>query len=77
MKIINLSDKELTTAQTEVLSLGLSFSPVSHFDFFTAVKDLHLFVCKLIFKNFFHLRNSQGNFTAHMEQEALGHLEHS
>lgn len=39
------------------------------------MKDLHLFARKLIFKRFFHIKNSQGIVTTRTEQEALASLE--
>lgn len=48
LKVINLSNVPLTTEETEVLSLGLTFSPTSFFDCFTAVSDLNLFSRKVI-----------------------------
>ncbi|CAJ0968672.1 unnamed protein product [Ranitomeya imitator] len=50
LQVINLSNYELTNAQQEVLSLGLSFSPTSSFNSFLAINDLQLFACKLVLK---------------------------
>lgn len=47
LKLINLSDKILTPAQSDVLGLGLTFSPASSFNEFTVIKDHHLFARKL------------------------------
>ncbi|XP_071999215.1 uncharacterized protein [Engystomops pustulosus] len=75
LKVINLSDVDLTSAQLEVLSLGMSFSPVSPFDCFLAVKDLHLFARKLVFKKHFHQNTDLELFPSSHEQEALRSLE--
>lgn len=74
MKVINLSDHTLTPPQLEVLSLGLTFSPTSRFDTFSAVKDLHLFARKLLFK-IYYLKNLQTGLTTQEEREALENLE--
>lgn len=63
-KVTNLYDKLLSPSQIEVLSYGLSFSPSSHFDLFTAVKDLHLFA------GYLQKVFSSQKLTTHTEQEA-------
>ncbi|XP_069621235.1 uncharacterized protein [Ranitomeya imitator] len=50
LQVINLSDHVLTVSQIEVLSKGLAFSPTNGFNYFTALKDLHLFSRKLVLK---------------------------
>lgn len=75
MKVINLSNISLTDAQSEVLSLGLSFSLASKFDSFLAVKDLQLFARKLLFKKFFHYETLHTHFPTFEEREAIRILE--
>lgn len=58
LKVINLSNIPLTNTKTEILSLGLTFSPASTFDCFTAVKDLDLFARKFVLKKIFYNRGT-------------------
>lgn len=66
---------KLTKKQTEVLSLGLTFAPASHFDHFLAVKDLHLFARKLVFKKRYQTRQPDSTFQTAEEREAVQALE--
>ncbi|CAJ0917029.1 unnamed protein product [Ranitomeya imitator] len=50
MKVINLSKYVLTDSQIGLLEKGLTFSPSSLLDPFTAIKDLNLFARKIILK---------------------------
>lgn len=75
LKVINLTDKVLTRPQLEVLGKGLTFSPSANFYFFLAVKDLHLFARKLIFKKLYHTRQHENLFPTEDEQETLRILE--
>ncbi|XP_077131129.1 uncharacterized protein LOC143785876 [Ranitomeya variabilis] len=74
LQVINLSDKQLTEPQVEVLSLGLTFSPSSSFDSFLAVKDLNLFARKLVLKKL-HSRSDKGMEWTEKELEAIATLE--
>ncbi|KAM4045380.1 uncharacterized protein ACNLHF_009208 [Anomaloglossus baeobatrachus] len=74
LQVINLSSHVLSNDQLEVLSRGLTFSPVNNFDFFTALKDTHLFARKLILKKFHHRRDNTG-LDSPAEREALQVLE--
>ncbi|XP_069588840.1 uncharacterized protein [Ranitomeya imitator] len=58
LQVVNLSNHVLSESQLNVLSRGLSFSPTNGFNFFTALKDLHLFSRKLILKK---LHSGGGN----------------
>ncbi|XP_073399760.1 uncharacterized protein [Dendrobates tinctorius] len=75
VEVINLSSHILTDAQTRVLQRGLTFSPSSDLDSFTAIKDLHLFSRKLVLKRLHHKKESGGDFSSREENEALEILE--
>ncbi|XP_069601861.1 uncharacterized protein [Ranitomeya imitator] len=60
LQVINLSDHVLSESQLRVLEKGLSFAPTNGFNFFTALKDLHLFSRKLILKKL-HSRGGHGS----------------
>lgn len=48
--IINLSSHPLSGDESEVLHLGLTFSPDEEADRFQLIKDLHLFARRLMYK---------------------------
>ncbi|CAJ0918423.1 unnamed protein product [Ranitomeya imitator] len=68
------SPQQLSTDQIEVLSMGLTFSPVASFDYFTALKDLHLFARKLVLKKL-HDKPSTASEWSTQEQETIAILE--
>ncbi|XP_073521541.1 uncharacterized protein [Phyllobates terribilis] len=72
LKVINLSHHILSKPQREVLSKGLSFSPVDKYDYFTTIKDLELFARKLIFKKYFKSSDMQPSTAT--EKQALQDL---
>ncbi|XP_069588361.1 uncharacterized protein [Ranitomeya imitator] len=74
LQVINLSDTPLSETQVDVLSLGLTFSPVSPFDSFLAVKDLHLFARKLVLKKL-HDKSDRSEEWSNEELETLAALE--
>ncbi|XP_073505226.1 uncharacterized protein [Phyllobates terribilis] len=74
-KVINLSKHKLTDTDLTLLSKGLSFSPKSRFDVFTAVKDLHLFARSLMFKKCFYYDHLHTLFPTEKEQIAIRTLE--
>lgn len=53
MKVVNLSDYELTPNHISLLQKGLSFSPVSNMDEFTVYKDIVLFLRKVFLKSLY------------------------
>lgn len=53
MKVVNLSDLELTPDHISLLQRGLTFSPVSNMDEFTVYKDIVLFLRKVILKSLY------------------------
>lgn len=75
LKVINLSERILTDPQKEVLGLGLLFSPSCKFDSFTAIKDLHLFAKKLLFKKFYHDQVLHALFPTVEERQAIETLQ--
>ncbi|XP_075720101.1 uncharacterized protein LOC142760804 [Rhinoderma darwinii] len=75
LKVINLSDIVFTPSQISVLSLGLSFCPVTGFDDFLAIKDVFLFARKLIYKKYHSKNEPHHLFTAQEELEAVRALE--
>ncbi|XP_069611069.1 uncharacterized protein [Ranitomeya imitator] len=75
LQVINLSDHVLTSSQLSVLSRGLSFSPTNGFNFFTALKDLHLFSRKLILKKLHSGRGHGSDTLGCTEEETLRILE--
>ncbi|XP_077121425.1 uncharacterized protein LOC143776202 [Ranitomeya variabilis] len=74
LKVINLSSHELSLTEIDILGRGLMFCPRANFDHFTAVKDLHLFARKLVFKKFFHNESLLQMFPTEAEQETLAIL---
>ncbi|XP_077113920.1 uncharacterized protein LOC143769306 [Ranitomeya variabilis] len=74
-KVINLSEHSFSDFELQLLSKGLTFSPTSRFDPFTAVKDLHIFSRSLIFKKWFHNEDTKRMFPFPDEQEAPQILE--
>ncbi|XP_073415943.1 uncharacterized protein [Dendrobates tinctorius] len=74
LQVVNLSTHALTQPQLEVLSRGLTFSPTNPFNFFVALKDLHLFSRKLLLRKLHHKNISQESLTE-SEMEALRVLE--
>ncbi|XP_069601391.1 uncharacterized protein [Ranitomeya imitator] len=75
LQVINLSDHVLTNCQLRVLGRGLSFSPTNGFNFFTALKDLHLFSRKLVLKKLHFGRGHGSDPLGCTEEEALRILE--
>ncbi|XP_069596909.1 uncharacterized protein [Ranitomeya imitator] len=75
LKVINLSNHVLTESEINVLKKGLTFCPTAQFDKFIAIKDLHLFARKLMFKKHFHNEELFKLFPTEAEQEALETLE--
>ncbi|XP_069620483.1 uncharacterized protein [Ranitomeya imitator] len=71
LKVINLSNHVLTDIEIDILQKGLMFCPAAQFNKFTAVKDLHLFARKLMFKKLFHNEGTLQLFPTEAEQEAL------
>lgn len=55
MKIVNLSDLELTPDHISLLQKGMTFSPVNNMDEFTVFKDIMLFLRK-VFLHFLYDR---------------------
>lgn len=53
MNIVNLSSHNLSTYEVDVLMKGLGFCPNENFCKFDLVKDLNLFVRKLLLKNMY------------------------
>ncbi|XP_073409854.1 uncharacterized protein [Dendrobates tinctorius] len=74
LEVINLSSHVLSDLHKSVLQLGLSFSPVNNFDYFTAVKDLHLFSRKIILRKL-HSRPLSDQSLSVSEAEAIHTLE--
>lgn len=66
MNIINLSSNIFTPEESQVLSLGLSFCPNKTVDNFEAIKDIHLFARKPLFKSLY------GKETKKEDSVALG-----
>ncbi|XP_069601572.1 uncharacterized protein [Ranitomeya imitator] len=75
LEVINLSSHSLSETQVDLLKLGLNFVPSNKFDFFTVLKDTHLFCRKLILKKLHSQRNSNQGPSDDVEQEALEALE--
>ncbi|XP_073432152.1 uncharacterized protein [Dendrobates tinctorius] len=75
LQVINLSTRSLTPAHLDVLGRGLTFSLTNAFDYFTALKDLHLFSWKLVLKKLHYKRNTSGVLLTETEEEALRTLE--
>lgn len=59
LSIINLSSHHLSKEEVSVLKKGLNFCPSQNLDKFEIYKDLQIFICKLILKQFYH--RQQGN----------------
>ncbi|XP_069610626.1 uncharacterized protein [Ranitomeya imitator] len=74
-KVINLSSEPLSETETSLLTKGLSFSPASRYDHFTAIKDLNIFARSLIFKKWFHNKEKQQRLPILEEEEVLEILE--
>ncbi|XP_056408622.1 uncharacterized protein LOC130313384 isoform X3 [Hyla sarda] len=72
-ELINLSTHILSEEQQYILSKGLNFSPTNSFDYFTALKDLNLFSCKLLLRRL-HAKRDQLLSTPE-EREAIQILE--
>lgn len=49
--VVNLSSHLLTEAEESVLALGLSFCPQQNVNTYELVKDIRLFIRKLLFKS--------------------------
>ncbi|XP_077113674.1 uncharacterized protein LOC143815973 isoform X1 [Ranitomeya variabilis] len=75
LEVINLSTHSLSKTQSEVLKLGLNFVPSNQFNFFTAVKDTHLFCRKLLLKKLHAPKNSGNQLPSDVEAVALSALE--
>lgn len=56
LTIINLSSRELTEGERQVLMLGLSFCPNHNMDRFETIKDIHLFARNLLFRSMYAKR---------------------
>lgn len=54
MNVLNLPNHPLTIDEITILSMGLGFYPDSGLDKCIAIKDLHFFARKLIFKTLYH-----------------------
>lgn len=52
--MVNLSKRQLTADQAEVLALGLAYCPERPLNLFDTIKDLNLFVRKLTLKQLHH-----------------------
>ncbi|XP_069604638.1 uncharacterized protein [Ranitomeya imitator] len=74
-KVVNLSQHRITETQLRLLEKGLTFSPSCRLDPFTAVKDLHLFARKLIFKKFHYKKKTGDMIATGEENETLQILE--
>ncbi|CAJ0936767.1 unnamed protein product [Ranitomeya imitator] len=74
LQVLNLSTHTLSEDQLHVLSRGLTFSPTNSFDYFSALKDLHLFSRKLILKKLHSSRDPTVGMSV-IEREALRDLE--
>lgn len=59
--MINLSNHPLSKDELDVLALGLSFCPDMKLDKFPIIKDLHLFVRKLMLKTIYHRHENTEN----------------
>ncbi|XP_073409346.1 receptor activity-modifying protein 1 isoform X1 [Dendrobates tinctorius] len=69
-KVVNLSEHTLSATQLDVLK-GLTVSPSSNIDPFTAVKDVHLFSRKLILRKLHFKAQSNDGFNTKEEIDAL------
>ncbi|XP_078541431.1 uncharacterized protein LOC144826808 [Lissotriton helveticus] len=63
--VINLSDIVLTTKETSILSLGLSYSPKGNFDYATTKVDIFKFVRKLKLRKYFAARVGPDHNSSH------------
>ncbi|XP_073430620.1 uncharacterized protein [Dendrobates tinctorius] len=71
LEVINLSDHKLTQPQLDVLSKGLTFVPSNKFNYFVAMKDLQLFLRKVVLcKLHFKPEDTDANLLT-QEQEAI------
>ncbi|XP_073404120.1 uncharacterized protein [Dendrobates tinctorius] len=75
LEVINLSTHSLTKNQLEVLSLGLNFVPTNDFNFFSAMKDIQLFLRKVLLRKLHTKSVDSTTLCSSAEQEALGILE--
>ncbi|XP_075707672.1 uncharacterized protein LOC142742112 isoform X2 [Rhinoderma darwinii] len=75
LKVINLSTHTFSNTDLELIAKGLTFSPSTGFDMFSAVKDLHIFGRSLIFKKWFDKPVDSEFFPTAEEQQALKALE--
>ncbi|XP_069614924.1 uncharacterized protein [Ranitomeya imitator] len=74
-KVINLSSHTLSDTDMQLLERGLSFSPTSHFDLFSTIKDLHLFARSLLFRRYHFNNELHLLFPTEEEQNTLRILE--
>lgn len=51
--VVNLSDSPLTPSEVSLLSKGLSFDPTFHFDAFSTILDVNMFVRNILLKKHF------------------------
>ncbi|XP_075690643.1 uncharacterized protein LOC142658921 [Rhinoderma darwinii] len=75
LEVINLSKYTLSDTQCDILNKGLSFSPSNSFDYFTALKDLHLFSRKLVLRKLHSRGDMDLGLNTTLEKEALSALE--
>ncbi|XP_056419598.1 uncharacterized protein LOC130361061 [Hyla sarda] len=75
LQVINLSTHVFSPLEISVLQKGLSFSPSTAFDKFTAIKDLHLFGRNLLFKKWHHKTDESLGLTSPEERQALNDLQ--
>ncbi|XP_075690371.1 uncharacterized protein LOC142658662 isoform X2 [Rhinoderma darwinii] len=75
LEVINLSKHTLSDTQCDILNKGLTFSPSNSFDYFTALKDLHLFSRKLILRKLHSRGDLDMGLNSAMERETLAALE--
>lgn len=61
--MINLSAYELTDAEIQLLSHGLTFCPGANFDLFEAITDIQLFAQKILLKSFYAKNESEVDTT--------------
>lgn len=75
LQVINLSSHIFSDNDISVLRKGLTFSPSAAYDTFTAIKDLHLFARKLLFKRWFHKGAEDDRLNTKNDQEVVRILE--
>ncbi|XP_069616530.1 uncharacterized protein [Ranitomeya imitator] len=75
LEVINLSGHVLSKSQEEVLKLGLTFVPTNGFDYFVAMKDLQLFLRKVVLRKLHARPTGTDGLDTTMDRETLAILE--